>query len=53
MTKDVLVVKIPEDLDKKFREEVKRQGKQYNLSLEEAIQLWLKENEKPSKERKK
>ncbi|UTH67531.1 hypothetical protein NKZ81_03455 [Streptococcus suis] len=43
MSKDVLVVKIPEDLDKQFREEVRKQGKQFNLSLEEAIRLWLKE----------
>lgn len=46
MSKDVLVVKIPEDLDKQFREEVRKQGKQFNLSLEEAIRLWLKEKKK-------
>ncbi|WP_392452813.1 hypothetical protein [Streptococcus parasuis] len=53
MSKDVLVVKIPEDLDKQFREEVRKQGKQFNLSLEEAIRLWLKEKKKMSINKKK
>lgn len=50
MEKKPFVIKIPKDLDKKFREEVKRQGKQYNLSLEEAIRLWIKENEQQDRE---
>lgn len=50
MEKKPFVIEIPKDLDKKFREEVKRQGKQYNLSLEEAIRLWIKENEQQDRE---
>lgn len=50
MNKKPFVIEIPKDLDKKFREEVKKQGKQYNLSLEEAIRLWIKENEKSERE---
>lgn len=41
MSKNSFVVKIPKDLDREFRSEVKSQGKQYNLSMEEAMKLWL------------
>ncbi|MGO3169142.1 hypothetical protein [Senegalia sp. (in: firmicutes)] len=46
MTKEMFVIKIEKELDKKFRDEVEKQGKLYNLSLEEAMKLWLKEVEK-------
>ncbi|MBM7708828.1 hypothetical protein [Enterococcus lemanii] len=46
MEKKQLVVNIPKDLDEKFRLEVKKQGKKYNLSLEEALKLWLEKNKK-------
>lgn len=46
MDKEIFVVKIPKDLDHKFRTEVQKQGKQFNLSLEEAMKLWLKKNKK-------
>lgn len=46
MSKDVIVVKIPKKTDEKFRRKVEKQGKQYNLSLEEAMRLWLKEQNK-------
>lgn len=49
MKKTVLVVRIPKDLDEQFRSEVKRQGKQFNLSLEEALKLWLEKNKLGSK----
>lgn len=44
MTKDPFVIELPEELDKEFRRIVEKQGKQYNLSLEEAIKFWLEEN---------
>lgn len=46
MSKESFVIKIPKDLDLKFRTEVKSQGKQFNLSMEEAMKLWLKKNKK-------
>lgn len=46
MSKDVIVVKIPKNIDEKFRQKVKEQGKQYNLSLEEAMRLWLRKQSK-------
>ncbi|NLM67478.1 MAG: hypothetical protein GX180_09945 [Enterococcus sp.] len=49
MKKTVLVVRIPKDLDEQFRSEVKRQGKQFNLSLEEALKLWLEKNKKQTR----
>lgn len=50
MNKKTFVVEIPKELDVKFREEVRKQGKQYNLSMEEAIKLWLEENKKNNRE---
>lgn len=44
MVKENFVVKIPKELDQKFRSEVKAQGKKYNLSLEEAMRLWIEAN---------
>lgn len=46
MKKDAFVVRIPKDLDEEFRKEVKRQGKQFNLSLEEAMKLWIADYQK-------
>ena len=33
-------------LDQEFRNEVKKHGKQFNLSLEEAMKLWIKNSTK-------
>lgn len=44
MEKEAFVIRIEKELDEEFREEVKRQNKQLNLSLEEAIKLWLEKN---------
>lgn len=49
MTKEMFVTKIKKGLDKKFRDEVEKQGKLYNLSLEEAMKLWLKKVNKENK----
>ena len=46
MKKDAFVVRIPKDLEEEFRKEVKRQGKQFNLSLEEAMKLWIADYQK-------
>ncbi|MGX7197338.1 hypothetical protein [Enterococcus olivae] len=44
MEKEAFVIRIEKELDEAFRKEVKRQNKQLNLSLEEAIKLWLEKN---------
>lgn len=44
MAKKVFVVEIPKKLDQEFRKQVKKQGKQFNLSLEEAMKLWIENN---------
>lgn len=50
MSKKSFVIKIPKELDKEFRSEVKSKGKQFNLSMEEAMKLWLRENKKKNVE---
>lgn len=46
MYKQIFSTIVPEDLNKEFRETVERQGKKYDLALEEAMKLWIETKEK-------
>lgn len=53
MDKEPFYVKIPKELDEEFRSVVSAQGKQLNLSIEEAMKIWLEEEKKKEKKKNK
>ena len=43
MNKQSFIVRIPKGVDEQFREEVKNKAQQFNLTFEEAMEIWLAE----------
>ena len=43
MNKQSFIVRIPKGVDEQFREEVKNKEQQFNLTFEEAMEIWLAE----------
>ena len=41
MNKQSFIVRIPKGVDEQFREEVKNKAQQFNLTFEEAMEIWL------------